>query len=67
MYKDIAEVDFTNRVGQVIKPGTEIIYFTTNATRPHFGTYIGMKGDRVVVDNDDIQRILNYNHIYELK
>lgn len=68
MYKDIIEVDFTNKFGQIISPGTEVIYFTTNVVSPRRGTYIGMKGDRVVVVSDKNRRcMLNYNYIYELK
>lgn len=43
MYKDIIEVDFTNEFDQVISPGTEVIYFTTNVIWPRRGTYIGTK------------------------
>lgn len=68
MYKDIIEVDFTNEFDQVISPGTEVIYFTTNVIWPRRGTYIGMKGARVVVVSDKNRRcMLNYNYIYELK
>lgn len=68
MNKDVIEVDFTNKFGQIISPGTEVIYFTTNVVSPRRGTYIGMKGDRVVVASaKNRQCILNYNHIYELK